>query len=185
MFQNHQRHTNADNQRDVNRIGSHTDILRHYKELFLEVQQEFYESHWPCEATDKTGNRCINVASGHSKGHQSSNGKPFGDGQFKSSFSDGGVRKVLQEEFLGAVKMKPKTLVDELKQNQITLDGSWQEDRAAANIHLARTMTSYSKRWSLTERKGETLPLVSFTTCFFLSVGCSNPYVDMWPRHLS
>lgn len=53
----------------------------------------FLDGHWPCEAKHpKTGERCVNVKTRHTKGHQTQNGKIFADKLFSNSpylFQDG------------------------------------------------------------------------------------------------
>ncbi|KAI5805973.1 hypothetical protein EDC01DRAFT_609926 [Geopyxis carbonaria] len=159
--------------------GSYKDISKHYKDLFLEAHTDFYEKHWLCEEIDKKGNRCVNVARSHKKGHQRSNGKSFGGGPFKASINDPVTKLILQNALLDKIDKKLCSLVEELKQNLKTLDGSPLEDKKAAEIHLNRTLAEYTceKRWSRT-RRGRTalrqdenkvvieVPLVSYTTCF-------------------
>jgi hypothetical protein len=65
--------------------GSPNDLFGQYEQFFQSALVMFWKSHVPCEFRTPEG-RCINVASAHTKGHQSLTGNIL-DGEFISSFS--------------------------------------------------------------------------------------------------
>jgi hypothetical protein len=58
-----------------------------YAALCRAALYEFCRTTWPCEFQDKKGRVCANFQSTHLKGHQDSNGKVIGAGEYTSSFN--------------------------------------------------------------------------------------------------
>ena len=59
-----------------------------YREHCIEAFEELCESCWPCafQKGQSKKNRCVNVALGHSKGHQNADGKIISAGDYVASF---------------------------------------------------------------------------------------------------
>ncbi|KAL1622899.1 hypothetical protein SLS56_008580 [Neofusicoccum ribis] len=79
--------------------------------LYLEhldaALENFCNSHWPCEFVKPgTGARCVNVRSGHAKGHQRKDGKVLAVGEYISSISF----RIYHDEFQKNVFLSLKDL---------------------------------------------------------------------------
>ena len=60
----------------------------HYREHCIAAFEQFCDSCWRCSYGNgkSTSNRCVNVASGHAKGHQNADGKIIAAGDYQPSF---------------------------------------------------------------------------------------------------
>lgn len=135
----------------------------------VEAQNEFHYRYWPCEKTDeKTGLRCVNVASGHTKGHQNLNGAVFAVGSFESSFEVNPEEQ--NKDFLATIVFELDKHIRLLRQEFNETNGNeetqWDEEQAAAKIHRIHALAPLAEVWS-TDRNGKkSQPLMSHTTCF-------------------
>ena len=68
------------------RTGTPNQLFEdHYMEYCEQAFTDFCEWHWPCNF-QKKDSRCVNVYSGHAKGHQNAAGKVLAVGSFVPSF---------------------------------------------------------------------------------------------------
>ena len=68
------------------RVGTPNQLLEdHYMDYCEHAFTEFCELHWPCNFQKKEV-RCVNVFSGHAKGHQNAAGKILAAGNYVPSF---------------------------------------------------------------------------------------------------
>ncbi|KAF8248857.1 FabD/lysophospholipase-like protein [Wilcoxina mikolae CBS 423.85] len=141
-------------------------IFNHYKVFCTTAQESFYTKHWPCEELNKRRVRCVNVSSGHEKGHQGPDGKLFKTGEFVSAFNS--HKEEQTSDFLEDIKAHLKNLV-ELKVERLTeLNGNEDvdEEREVSDIHLRQTLMKYTRYWSRRSKHDDHEPLASHTTCF-------------------
>lgn len=115
--------------------------------------RNFTNGHWPCEyVTPETGLRCINVSNGHSKGHQTSDGKIIATGDYTASISC----EKLQHRFENQVFVWLESLSAKLAPS----DDEYAE---AKKVHLQDTMTPF---WKLLNNTPINRHLHSHTACF-------------------
>lgn len=138
------------------------EIFEYYGIFCEEAQTDFYQRHWPCEKKDKQGSRCVNVASGHTKGHQKHTGRVFAAGEFQSSFNLNPESE--RENFLSSVLSELDKLIQKLRQMQDVDERPADEEQAAAEIHMLHTLAPSAEIWR-SELNG-TRPAMSHTTCF-------------------
>lgn len=119
-------------------------ISRRYEGFCKAAQIEFYDRHWPCEATDSKGNRCVNIKSTHSaKGHQNLNGKIFSAKdrrfklKFKSSYDTDSDKERACEIFFKMIVEELKLCIQEYKDR---IDPEKPNDdgikKAVAELHM-------------------------------------------------
>ncbi|KAI9769094.1 MAG: hypothetical protein M1840_004445 [Geoglossum simile] len=65
------------------RCGPTDKIFSNYKEHCDEMLERFCTSQWPCEFSNGR-DHCVNVSTGHTKGHQSRDGYIFASGHYES-----------------------------------------------------------------------------------------------------
>lgn len=101
----------------------------------------------------------MNIASGHSKGHQNSSGKVFQTGEFYSTFDHNPDPE--KQDFIKLVYTQLSKLIELLGKDPAPPgEAADTEVRRVAKIHKGQTL---SKTWSLGQ--GNTAPR-SHTTCF-------------------
>lgn len=138
--------------------GVAAEILKCYHDICTDAQDEFYWKHWPCEKEDENKLRCVNVASGHSKGHQKQSGKVFAAGEYQSSFNLN--QKKERDCFLESILSELKKLTQMPLLPQDKEQRQKDEQHAAARIHLSQI----SKFWG--NNPGKTKSQISHTICF-------------------
>ncbi|KAI1771432.1 hypothetical protein F4818DRAFT_454557 [Hypoxylon cercidicola] len=145
-----------------NNKGSASQIFPKYINHLDDALENFCDQHWPCEfVKQKTRSRCVNVRSGHSKGHQSADGEVFATGDWVSNFSFDQYKTVFRDWVYCCLVQ----LLNELAAHaQISSDT---EEQVAAHIHktmiLARVF-SHSK-YNDAGAKSHAY-MVSHTACF-------------------
>jgi len=118
--------------------GNSQAVFPAYREKFGQALKAFFDGQWPCEARHlKTGERCVNVKTRHTKGHQTANGRIFADKLWATSpyqFHECGDLGSLFDQFvLKYLGTLFKTLG--LKVSRKGLSGNSAECRIAFEIH--------------------------------------------------
>lgn len=137
-------------------LGTARAIIPPYLEHLDNALENFCARYWPCEYIRPGRGRCVNVRSGHTKGHQSKSGRVLAHGDYLSTFSFESSR----EQFANDVY----TYLDELLRNlpQIDIRHSNQEDKAATELHKTKVLRPFFTH-SLNVNSGS---LLSHTVCF-------------------
>jgi hypothetical protein len=139
-------------------LGSIDDVFPQYLEYLDDALENFCLSHWPCEFIKPGGGeRCVNVRSGHGKGHQLKDGRVIAAGEYVSRFSFEGN----QEEFRYNVYFRLKELLDILRARVETGEP---EEKAASQIHSHDVMPYFYQ--CATDRERGALEYNSHTACF-------------------
>lgn len=146
--------------------GNPDIIFQHYRNVCMAAQRNFYTTYWRCEARSKKGERCVNSAQCHDKGHQGARGKVFEVGKFTSAFS--ADQEMEAGKFLGAVQKELSRLVSALKErtNVTSLD---LEEEEAYSLHRDFILQQYTSLWGSCNNMGgsdELSTVASHTTCF-------------------
>lgn len=142
--------------------GFAEQILPNYINHIDDAVENFCDQHWPCEFVHpKTNLRCVNVRSGHTKGHQSADGKVIAAGEYVSKFSFDRHG----EEFRTKVY---SCLVDLLRELTARCRNGESEERAAAAIHKSKVMNNFFSRAVPVNAnvKPPHASLTSHTACF-------------------
>ena len=130
-------------------------VFRQYREICAQTLARFYAKHWRCEKLDKYGNRCVNLANCHDKGHQNETGKVFeAEGKYFSSFHENQAQQRMN--FLSNIKSRLVRFL-ELKR-QVTMREEITEEyeeKMVAVLHRNHTLQKYTHIWGS-----------SHTTCF-------------------
>ncbi|KAK9417273.1 putative PNPLA domain-containing protein [Seiridium unicorne] len=141
--------------------GFAEQIFPKYINHLDDAVENFCDHHWPCEFVhSRTSRRCVNVRSGHTKGHQSADGKVVAAGEYVSKFSfdingDRFRRKVYA------------CLVQLLQQLTASCRNGEPEERAAAEIHKSMVMNSFFSRAARYNANAKShASLSSHTACF-------------------
>lgn len=114
-------------------------MFPHYVGHLRSAVSNFAKSHWPCEYVKPEGGlRCINVSTGHSKGHQAADGRIIAAGEFETHISS----EDLQHEFDNTVYYRLRELLTKL---QILTGHDGNRLGVAKRIHQEDTMNSF---WS-------------------------------------
>lgn len=121
--------------------------------------ENFCDRYWPCEYVHpKTGDRCINVRSGHNaKPHQSEAGKVLSTGSYQSTFSF----EDYQEHWQSDVYFKLVSLREKVRARQRSNETT-SEEAAAAAIHKEVVLPYFLEHAS----NGHPHALISHTVCF-------------------
>jgi len=138
--------------------GNPETIFEHYKDACTRGLETFYKKHWPCEQRSNSGVRCVNLASGHTKGHQNPDGKVFKTTGYVSAFSIDAEEE--KKRFLDGVHGNLKRLVD-MKNKQSDVYES--EEEYVSAVHVEYTLRKYTHIWGSPTSPE---PLVSHKTCF-------------------
>lgn len=100
--------------------------------------ENFCDRHWPCEYINSAGGRCVNVRSGHSKGHQSEYGKVFAAGDYQSTFSFEKYHQTFEAE----VYFHLDELWKELREKS---NNGRTEEANAASLHKEKILPHFFK----------------------------------------
>ncbi|KAK8254092.1 hypothetical protein IWZ00DRAFT_435915 [Phyllosticta capitalensis] len=103
-------------------------IFPQYNEQLENALETFCNSHWPCEYVTDSGARCVNVRNGHSKGHQTKDGRVLAAGDYASRFSFQGYHQSFNIKVYFALQQLLEYLELEKKFGK-------EEKEAAARIH--------------------------------------------------
>lgn len=130
--------------------------------------EDFCDRYWPCEFVRRTRTkrgkhlkeRCVNVRTGHSKGHQLESGKVFAVGSYVSKLSMDSFQETFRNYVFSFLKDKLETLRDNVSNSQ-------PEDQVAAQIHKIEVLRPFYDCVS----QSQTRPLVSHSACFSCLVG--------------
>ncbi|KAH0559390.1 hypothetical protein GP486_004094 [Trichoglossum hirsutum] len=117
----------------LTKVGTADDIFPRYLSHCDYAIDRFCNSKWPCEYRFRRG-RCVNVRTGHVKGHQRKSGTILA-GEYQSSFSANSFRRTFREmiynnltQLLGALSYR------------LTVDGSPSREKVAADIHREKIL---------------------------------------------
>lgn len=145
--------------------GNAPEIFLKYVAHLDEVLETFCEQHWPCEYRHHKPPhvRCVNVRTGHVKGHQSKDGKVMASGGYEDNgFSFDEYRS----EFRNNVYLVLDEMLGELGRLQVQ-DSDLSEQRGAAKIHKEIVLKNFFQRMDPPERRDSgTGCLTSHSTCF-------------------
>ncbi|KAF8538684.1 acyl transferase/acyl hydrolase/lysophospholipase [Trichophaea hybrida] len=144
--------------------GNSNEAKDGYIELSAKAESEFHQKHWRYEVKDSQGMRCANVAPGHQKGHQTSDGKIFAAGGYVSSFD---CQK-------GGFKKQISSTLDRLFKTQKMGTDKAEETKFAAYLHAwdggIRSIMQLTILELLEECIGLSIPIQEF---FDLIIGTS------------
>ncbi|KAL8726779.1 MAG: hypothetical protein Q9181_005928 [Wetmoreana brouardii] len=137
--------------------GQAEQIFPRYLEHIEAALENFCDRHWPCEYVKPGGGaRCVNVRSGHTKGHQLKSGKVLAVGDYNSRFSFENYRKIFEfdvysqlTESLGILRTKMH-------------DSRDSEANVAAEIHASTVMKPFHNHTV----KAGAQSFISHSTCF-------------------
>ena len=119
-------------------VGTLDQIFPKYVEHLDTALDTFAQSHWPCEFIKaKGGGRCVNVRSGHSKGHQLKDGQVLAFGDYDSRFSFEESHDAFQSNVYFHLRDLHGMLQERLYQK------GQQEIAAAAEIHRDVVMAHF------------------------------------------
>ncbi|KAI9712097.1 MAG: hypothetical protein M1820_001806 [Bogoriella megaspora] len=148
-------------------VGTPEKIFPQYLDHLDTALENFAERHWPCEYVKKGGGgRCVNVRSGHSKGHQLKNGQVLAIGDYVSRFS----YENSQHAFRNNVYYFLEQLLNRL---QASVRSGGIPVIAAAQIHRDAVMADFYRHIS----RGEDLGFNSHTNIRYLVDTSSAPRV--------
>ena len=116
--------------------------------------QNFCDIYWPCSYTTKKGQRCVNVRTGHSKGHQTAKGK-IRAGDYQSSFS----AKVYGKQWLATLKQNLDDVQKEFQDQDSRNGRTTSSNQTALEVHRNHMSKFFM-------RVGGATKYVSHTTCF-------------------
>ncbi|GAB1316405.1 hypothetical protein MFIFM68171_06615 [Madurella fahalii] len=153
-------------------------LFSQYREHLKQAVQTYRDKYWPCEF-QLSGRRCVNLASGHCKGHQSHDGWPLGSGDYLCSVD----WTALEENFVDCVgKLLTQLVVLPTSETQWRTrtgpNASQQEhlsndQKAAARIHRERILPNFLKRVPEPKPKqdGDGCPLSDQKSCLYCLAG--------------
>lgn len=133
-------------------------MLRYVTQLD-EVLETFCNQLWPCETWDlisKPSTRCINTRFGHTKGHQSKNGKVFLAGSYKSSVHFDAYR----QKFLASIYWNLDHISTTVGSRDVT------RLHAAAQVHQGIIQSFFRQADPPHERPRGASRLTSRSSCF-------------------
>jgi hypothetical protein len=116
----------------------------------------FCARYWPCEYVRPGKGRCVNVRSGHTKGHQSASGKVLAGGAYESSFTFDGF----QDHFRNEVYLFLDGLLRNLPHHRP--GGGRPEVKAATDQHKTKILRPF---FSHVLKGDETYEFSSHTVC--------------------
>lgn len=117
----------------------------------------FCDRYWPCEYVRPGKGRCVNVRSGHTKGHQSSSGKVLAGGDYESQFTFDAFR----EHFRNEVYVALHELLCNLPRNHLCADSP--EVNAATDQHKNKVLKPF---FAHALEGNDTYDFSSHTVCF-------------------
>jgi hypothetical protein len=138
--------------------GTADKIFPQYISHIDSALENFCDRHWRCEYRTKKGERCVNVFSGHSKGHQSETGRVLAAGDYEASISFDTYHEVFENK----IYYKLLALREQVKVRQQRTDKLENEEHIAAEIHRQQVLPGYLDRAS----NGRAASMVSHTVCF-------------------
>jgi hypothetical protein len=141
----------------LTRSGTAVDIIPPYFEHLDNALMNFCARYWPCEYVHPGRGRCVNVRSGHTKGHQSASGKVLAGGAYESSFAF----ESFKEYFRNEVYVFLDELLHNLPRNH-SGDGRL-EVKAAIDQHKTMIMKPF---FAHVLKGNEKYDLSSHTVCF-------------------
>lgn len=133
--------------------GTAVDIIPPYFEHLDNALMNFCDRYLPCEYSRPGKGRCVNVRSGHTKGHQSASGKVLAGGQYESQFTFDAFREHFRNEVY--------IWLDELLCNLPRIGRS--EDQAATEQHKTRILRPF---FAHVLEGNKTYDFSSHTVCF-------------------
>lgn len=137
--------------------GTAVDIIKPYFEHLDNALMNFCDRYWSCEYVRPGKGRCVNVRSGHTKGHQSASGKVLAGGAYESSFTFDAFR----EQFRNEVYLFLDELLRYLPRNRPGDDDS--EVKVATYQHKTKILEPF---FAHVKKGNETYDLSSHTVCF-------------------
>ena len=136
-------------------VGSPEQIFPKYFEYLDAALENFAQSYWPCEFIKPGGGgRCVNVRSGHSKGHQLKDGHVLAIGEYISEFSFENSRESFRTSVYCCFQNLHGLLQERLQKGQL-------EIIAASEIHRDVVMAHFYQHAT----RGKT-QLISQTACY-------------------
>ncbi|KAK8157183.1 hypothetical protein IWX90DRAFT_391173 [Phyllosticta citrichinensis] len=140
-----------------NKKRGHVDtIFPQYIEQLDNALETFCSSHWPCEYITASGARCVNARSGHSKGHQTRDGKVLAAGDYVSQFTFYAYHHQFKAQVYFVLKELWEALDAEKKRGN-------EEKQAAAYIHQTHTLANFYRRCA---QQDTGCSFISHTACF-------------------
>lgn len=105
-------------------LGPADKMLGAYVQHWDTALQDFCDKHWPCEYVHVgTKGRCVNVKTGHTKGHQLKDGKVLSVGEYQSDFTFEKHQHLFQYCLLEVLRKLQKRLSDAtMQQPQLELE---------------------------------------------------------------
>ena len=134
--------------------GSVESIFPQYLEHIDSALVNFCLSHWPCEYVASTGGRCINVRSGHAKGHQLTGGTLLAAKGYEAAFTAESHGKKWQEDVYHKMAALRKYLRDQEE------DGH-SEEATVAKLHREQVLPQFIEHAS----RGDEHAFKSHTVC--------------------
>ncbi|KAK7557627.1 hypothetical protein IWX91DRAFT_110775 [Phyllosticta citricarpa] len=131
-------------------------IFPQYIEQLDSALETFCNIHWPCEYVAASGARCVNVRSGHSKGHQTGDGRVLAAGDYVSQFSFHTYHQQFKSQVYFVLTELWETLDGEKKHGN-------DEKEAAAQIHQRQILAHFYRRCA---QKDAGCNFISHTACF-------------------
>ncbi|THW57327.1 hypothetical protein D6D20_08067 [Aureobasidium pullulans] len=138
-------------------LGTAVDIVPPYFEHLDNALMNFCDRYWPCEYVRPGKGRCVNVRSGHTKGHQSSSGKVLAGGDYESQFTFDAFR----EHFRNEVYVALHELLCNLPRNHLCADSP--EVNAATDQHKNKVLKPF---FAHALEGNDTYDFSSHTVCF-------------------
>ncbi|KAH6613399.1 hypothetical protein F5144DRAFT_616347 [Chaetomium tenue] len=121
-------------------MGNAAALFSQYSGPLQKAIERYGDKYWPCEFESRTGHRCVNLRSGHAKGHQSRDGWILSPGSYTCSAD----WDALQAKFLGcASETQWRTPTEPKASRQEHLSNN---QKAAARIHRERILPNFIAR---------------------------------------
>ncbi|RPA74249.1 hypothetical protein BJ508DRAFT_418731 [Ascobolus immersus RN42] len=125
-------------------IGAAENIFPEYITHLENAFDEFCSRHYPCEYESRSRSkpvRCVNVSIGHSKGHQSKDGKVIGTGPYESSLSDPTAGEFFKAIYF-VIFFRLRDMLAHLHRTR-QVDVTESEERLASKLHRTDTLSSF------------------------------------------
>ncbi|KAL9606733.1 MAG: hypothetical protein Q9179_000089 [Wetmoreana sp. 5 TL-2023] len=137
--------------------GQAEQIFPQYLEHIEAALENFCDRHWPCEYVKPGGGaRCVNVRSGHTKGHQLKSGKVLAVGNYDSDFSFENYREIFAFDVYSQLTESLAMLRTKMH------DSRDSEANVAAEIHASTVMKHFHNHTV----KAGAQSFISHSTCF-------------------
>lgn len=166
-------------------IGNAEHIFPNYLNRIRSAFYEFSHRFYNCEFERKSLNpienkvrRCVNVRSGHTKGHQHISGRIIGTGDFVSALetTGSGLQQNSATAFFvkleASIKSQLTRLLGELSIKQVT-DKHTEEAILAGQLHRAQVLAPFFKRFTNMKRNTLCLSCLAEKPMYFLQCGHS------------